>query len=95
MKIEQNGRWFTFIKEKTDKIYKESLLYYKIKQELNKIGFDLIKKSPDKDGHLTSAPYYLRDKKFKHCFFDNNHQIRDLKTYFNENGYVELEFIEI
>jgi hypothetical protein len=77
--------------EKSDKrITNESALWYKVKCMLNKRGYDLVKKEPAKDGHLTGAPYYLRDRKDKFCFHDEMYMIRNIAKDFNHNGKVEL-----
>ncbi len=72
--------------------YSESLLWYRIKQILNDAGFDVIKKCPAKDDHLTSAPYYIRDRKHRFCLFDDNHQIRSLTEVFNAFEEVRLTY---
>ncbi|HDY88359.1 MAG TPA: hypothetical protein ENH82_09650 [bacterium] len=74
------------------KIYSESLLYYRIKQILNDAGFDVIKKEPAKDGHLTSASYYIRDRKHRFCLFDGDHQIRSLTDVFNAFEEIRLSY---
>ncbi len=75
----------TWFKREPDekKIYSESLLYYRIKQILNDAGFDVIKKNPQKDGHLTSASYIIRDRKHKFLLYDEYHQVRSLTEPFN------------
>ena len=60
------------------------------KERLNQLGYDLIKKNPSKDGHLTSAPYYLRDRKFRFCFMDSYYAIRALHDEYNKHGEVTL-----
>lgn len=65
------------------KVYSESLVYYKIKQILNDAGFDVVKVNPQKDGHLTSAPYIIRDRKHRFLLYDEAHQIRSLIEPFN------------
>lgn len=71
MKIEFDGNEVTITREPGDKKYYgtiggkgESLLLNAIKQELNKQGYDLIKKRMWKDGHLVdSLQQYLRTRK--------------------------------
>jgi hypothetical protein len=75
-----------------EKYYTESALYFVIKKELNKRGYDVIKRCPGKDGHLTSAPYYIRDRKNKFCWIDNNYAIKDLAKDFNNNRIIQLKF---
>ena len=76
------------------KIYSESLLWYKIKQILNDAGFDVIKRNPQKDGHLTSAPYYIRDRKHRFCLFDGYYQIRSLIDVFNAFREIRLAYLD-
>jgi transcription initiation factor IIE alpha subunit len=82
-------------KEPTDKIYTESAFYYKLKRVLLNSDEDLVKKCPAKDGHLTSAPYYLRDRKGAYCYYDEFHAIRDIARDFMKNGSVELHRVEL
>ncbi|HUV84125.1 MAG TPA: hypothetical protein VMV86_00355 [Methanosarcinales archaeon] len=66
------------------KYYSESLLYAHIRNNINDSGlFNVIKKCPAKDGHLTSAPYYIRERKGKWCLFDYMYAIRMLYEDFN------------
>lgn len=45
-------------------IYSDSALLYRIKTELNKFGFDFIKKRMAKDGHLADeSQQYIRSRK--------------------------------
>lgn len=64
----------------------DSRLLYHVKQALIKMGFDVIKKSPAKDGHLTSCEHYLRDRKHRFCIIDSQYAIRSSAQMFNESG---------
>jgi hypothetical protein len=71
------------------KFYSESRLWYAIKNELNARGYDLIKKSPGNDGHLTGADYYLRIRSHRsqspHVYiYDSQYAIRMMYTPYNE-----------
>jgi len=62
----------------------ESLLWAHIRDEINASGlFDVVKKCPAKDGHLTNAPYYIRDRKWEWCLHDPDAAIRGLHREFN------------
>jgi len=74
--------WFKRGKD-DPKIYTESLVFYRIKQLLNNAGYDVIKKNPSLDGHMTSMPYYIRDRKYKFCLYDNESDIRSLTEVYN------------
>ncbi len=76
------------------KIYSESLLWYRIKQILNDAGYDVIKKCPSRDGHLTSAPYYIRDRRWKFCLYDGYYQIRFLYEVFNADEEIHLTYCD-
>jgi len=91
MKLTLCNNWLTVRASfKKERHRNESALYYGIKQELNKRGFDVIKRCPGRDGHLFSASYYIRDRKWRFCFTDDNYAIRDLAKEFNAKGVVEL-----
>ena len=69
----------------------ESRLMYHLKKILNANGFDLIKKNPQKDGHLTSEPYYLRTRsmhsRYPHIYItDDRYDLRLLSEDFNNGG---------
>ena len=83
--------WFKRDKREK-KIYSESLLFYRIKQILNDAGYDVIKKCPGKDGNLTSAPYYIRDRRHKFCLHGGDYQIRSLTDVFNSFEEIHLTY---
>ena len=77
---------------------KESVLLYRIKQNLNARGFDLIKKRMWKDGHLVDdCQQYLRSRKpkSKNCIAIYNHRyaIEDAGDTFNKEGSVSLAVV--
>lgn len=79
------------VRQEGDKpIYGESALYHAIKKALQAQGHDVIKKCPDKDGHMFSAPYYLRERKWKFFVYDGDYAIRDLAKDFREYSEVDL-----
>ena len=66
------------------KYYNESRLWAHIRNEINASGlFDVIKKCPEKDGHMLSDPYYIRERKGEWCLCDNQASIRKLQEDFN------------
>ena len=81
-------------KEPGDKrVYRESLLYYAIKKELIKQGFDCVKKPGWKDGHLIDVmQYIIRDRKRKWILFDQYYAIRQLFEEYNK-GKTELHIV--
>ena len=87
MKIEILKNKIIIKRNNDKKIYNESILYFKIKEKLNKRGFNLIKKLIHKDGHMMGGPrnYYLRDRKWNFCFIDYDYQIRALHENYNNN----------
>ena len=81
----------------------ESALLYHIKKELNKQGFDFIKKRMWKDGHMVDdLQQYLRERKFKKvkegytclAIFNSDWAIRGAEEAFN-NGEIILTVIDI
>jgi hypothetical protein len=57
----------------------ESLLWYHLRNAMRAEGHDVVKRCPGKDGHLTSAAFYLRDRKEKFAVFHNSYAIRLLQ----------------
>ena len=90
MKVKSTRYGLLIIKEKTDRVYTESALFYRVKCILNKRGQDLVKKAPATDGNLTDAPYYLRDRKGRYCYYDDQYMLRDIAKDFMVNGQVTL-----
>ena len=84
--------------DRVKKYYRESTLWYHIKLALHKAGFkDVIKQVPGKDGHLTSAPYYLRTRKGapgrSFMIHDEDYALRQLYEPYNRHGLLELRVI--
>lgn len=91
-------------KEPTDKKYYghkntsgESQLLYAIKQEMKKLGMDVIKKRMHKDGHLVSEmQQYIRERKRQEngtlrAWWNGHWQINGLNEDFNEGCCILLE----
>ena len=95
MKIEHKGENLYIYRDGEPKIYSESLLYYKVKQALNEMGEDLIKKEPYKDGHMTRAPYYLRDRKGKYAYFDRPFCFDYFVRNYNNDGFCSLTKVHL
>jgi len=78
------------------KIYSESAFFHKLKLELIKVGFDVIKKEMAKDGHMVSEGiYYVRSRNMNKpgafMVWDGDYQIRATYTPYNEDdGWVRL-----
>lgn len=90
MLITYEGSTVVITREKGERCTRsESDLFYRLRNVLRNQGKDVIKKSPGKDGHLTSAPYYIRERKWKWCIFDQYYALRDASKDFN-SGRVEL-----
>jgi hypothetical protein len=69
----------------------ESRFLYHVKNLLNAHGFDLIKRPPQKDGHLTSESYYLRTRSSRsdtpHIYvIDKHYAIRLVTEEFNRGS---------
>lgn len=68
------------------KMYSESWLWAKIRDELKRQGNDIIKKNPDKDGQMWSDSYYLRSRNQKKpglAIYHNEYALRTLYEDFN------------
>ena len=76
----------------TEKFNNESNLLYHIKEELIKMGFDVIKKRMWKDGHIvgTDQTQYIRERNHLFYIYDNEHESRLLHKDFNREGFVFL-----
>jgi hypothetical protein len=75
------------------KIYSESWLWAKIRDELKRQGFDVIKKNPDKDGQMWSDSYYIRSRnqnKPGFALYHNEYALRFLYEDFNKEGTLTL-----
>ncbi len=74
----------------------ESTFLYHVKRELQKQGYDVIKKRMGKDGHLVDdRQQYLRTRKWTHdggisefCIWNSSWQIWDAGERFNQDGEV-------
>lgn len=76
---------------KTNKIYKDSTLYYHIAKHLNNMGYSVIRKEMVKDGHMVSENvYYIRDKKWRYCWYDLDANIRSITKAYNKGKVLVL-----
>ncbi len=71
----------------------ESIFLYYVKNELLKMGNDVIKKRMWKDGHLMGGDetQYIRERNHKFYIYDGNWQLRFLHKDFNKKGSVFLD----
>jgi len=68
-----------------EKVYCDSVLFYKIKIALQKIGFDCIKRLMWKDGHLVDErEHYIIDRKSKWFMWNPNYQVRSAYEDYND-----------
>lgn len=83
LKVEVKG-FRTYLKLAGDyRVKSESGVFNDLKLELRHQGYDCIKKRPEKDGHMTSAPFYIRAKDSKWAIIDPNHEIYDCAEQIN------------
>ena len=75
VKLSKSGCTLTLLPG--EKVRSESALFYAMRNALLAQGRDVIKKCPGKDGHLFSAPWYVRDRRGRYCIFDGDYAIRD------------------
>tara|TARA_B100001013_G_C24199273_1_gene280628 strand:- start:29 stop:325 length:297 start_codon:yes stop_codon:yes gene_type:complete len=71
----------------------ESIFLYYVKNELIKMGNDVIKKRMYKDGHLMGddTTQYIRERNYKFYIYDGEWQLRFLHKDFNKKGSVFLD----
>ena len=82
-------------RQKSPKIYRDSVLLHQIKMELIRQGHDVIKKPMSKDGHLVSeGQHYLRERSGKWCIWWASYQIVDAYKLYNAGKLVLLIELE-
>lgn len=91
-------------KEKGDPVFKntawadaESTFLYHVKKELEKQGYNCIKKRMWKDGHMVDdRQQYIRDRKtnWGWCIYNDCWAVHDAGTEFNEHGLTYLKYRE-
>jgi hypothetical protein len=85
------------VKEEGEKRAKnDSQFMYRVKNELNRMHYDTVKKLMYKDGHMVSdTVYYIRDRRGRFCVWDDQYQIRSAAERFNRDGQVHLSWYEL
>tara|TARA_Y100001936_G_scaffold25620_1_gene23642 strand:- start:8302 stop:8691 length:390 start_codon:yes stop_codon:yes gene_type:complete len=76
----------------TEKFNNESTLLYHVKEELIKMGFDVIKKRMWKDGHLMGddETQYIRERNHLFYIYDSEYERRLIHKDFNREGFIFL-----
>lgn len=98
MKITFNAQTVTVTREASDqRIYNDSRLWYAIRNELKRMGHDVIKKLMYKDGHLTDdVSHYIRsrnmEKQGAFMLVFNDKAIRPMYKDYNEGELVLTRF---
>lgn len=73
----------------------ESWFFYKLKQALQKMGKDCIKKLAYKDGHLVDdSMIYIRDRKKRWYIFDPLYSVRIVSEEFDKGDEVVLTLVD-
>lgn len=76
------------------KTYKESTFWFKVKQTLQEMGYDVIAKRMWKDGHLVDdSQIYVRSRKYtpdSFMIYQTDYAIRSVYEGYNKNGEVDL-----
>ena len=101
MRVTIDGNCCEVIRETGDPVFRnggwgdgESRLLYHVQQELNRQGFDLIKKRMWRDGHLVDDhQQYLRSRKVKGevtAIYNGHYAIAGAEVAFNRDGKVTL-----
>ena len=80
-----NGNQLVVKKLIEDKrFHKESTVWYHIKEELNKQGYDFIKKEMAKDGHMVDdGEYYIRSRDKSIRIYQNNYATESIVDKYN------------
>ena len=80
-----NGNQLVVKKLIEDKrLYKESTVWYHIKEELNKQGYDFIKKEMAKDGHMVDdGEYYIRSRDKSIRIYQNDYATESIVDKYN------------
>ncbi len=96
MKIARNGSSLTVVWEPGDvKVTTESQLLYHIKKEMNRQGYDLIKKRMWEDGHMVDDHcQYLRDRKGEFAIWDDAYAVRSTVESLKKYGEVTFSWEE-
>jgi hypothetical protein len=77
----------------------ESNFLYKVKQEIQKMGYDVIKKRMYKDGHMVDdTQQYIRTRSWngkdgEFCIYNTNYSLFDAGLIFNKDNEIELSLI--
>lgn len=70
----------------------ESAFWYALKLKLIEMGHDVIKKVMSRDGYMVggdSYPYYIRERSWKWCIYDDLYQTQSVHERKNVNLTVE------
>lgn len=93
MKITKSETYWTVEREPNEpRCATESAFWYRLKRHCQAAGLDVVKKAPAKDGHMTSAPFYLRERKGAFAIIDGYYAIRSPHLEFNLRQPVPLEY---
>lgn len=91
MEAKLNQNLLIVTKSPGEKFKNESAVWFALKKLLNSKGLDVIKKQAYKDWHMVcEGVYYLRDRKYKYFFFDDQYQVRNLAQDLNTLGGVSI-----
>ena len=85
------NHWHVTVTRGSDsRIQRESIFWYYLRKAVNALGYDVVRQIPKKDGHLTSMPYYLKDRKSGEAFiWDGNYALRMAHEEYNK-GTIDL-----
>jgi len=103
MRVELKSYSCIVFRDNDSKIYSESLFFHKLKTELIKQGYDVIKKQMWKDGHLVDDnQYYVRSRETKEnktdmrrsfAVYDTQYAFQFAYEPYNKDGQVTLAVI--
>ena len=92
MKLKFNNNKLVIERTDNKKFYNEGNLLHQVKKHLIKMGYDVIKKRMERDGHLMAdeTQQYIRDRQWKFAIYDNEYAIRLLHEDYNQVGKITL-----
>jgi hypothetical protein len=100
MRLEQTKGRVWLMREYAERFVRnESDLFYRLRNVLIRLGYDVIKKEMVKDGHMVSSGvYYVRSRKVypgAFAIWNSDYAIRNAGMEYNRDGEVELTIISL
>jgi hypothetical protein len=90
MKINLDGHICVVEREPEDReLYRDSLLFHSVRNQLRRQGYDVIKKLMWKDGHSTDdSRHYVRERYWKFAVLFESYQLRNAIKDYNRGSVI-------